>query len=201
MEFDDVVRKRRMVRHFTPEPVALSSIVDIVRTAQRAPSAGFSQGISFVLVTDEAKRKEVARLCGEAGYTSPSRGGVAMHPFISEAPAQIVVCTSEKIYKDRYREPDKAAPGKPEMEWPTPYWHTDAGCAMILLLLATVDSGLAGAFVGLWDKEGMRDLLGIPEHFHPIGVVMIGHGAEDVKSPSLKRGRRRLEDVLHYESW
>lgn len=201
MEFADVVRKRRVVRHFTTEPVALSTIEDIAHTAQRAPSAGFSQGISFVLVTDDAKRKEVARLAGEEGYTHPRDARTGMHPFISEAPAQIVICTSEKIYKDRYREPDKAAPGQPEMEWPTPYWHTDAGCAMMLLLLAAVDKGLAGAFVGLWDKQGMRDLLGIPEHFHPIGVVMIGHGAKDVKSPSLKRGRRKLEDVLHYERW
>lgn len=71
----------------------------------------------------------------------------------------------------------------------------------MILLLAAVDQGLAGAFVGLWDQQNMRDLLGIPEHVTPVGVVMIGHGAPDVKSPSLKLGRRSLEDVLHYERW
>jgi len=188
-----------MVRHFTDEAVPIATVEDIVRVAQRAPSAGFSQGVSFVLVTDPEVRKKVARLAGEEGYTSSRLA--PMHPFISEAPVQIVVCTSEKVYKDRYREPDKAVPGQPEMEWPTPYWHTDAGCALMLLLLAAVDRGLSGAFVGLWDKQGMRDLLDIPDHFHPIGIVMIGHGAEDVKSPSLKRGRRSLDEVLHYQRW
>jgi len=198
MEFEEVVKKRRMVRHFRDETVPRATIERIVRLAQHAPSAGFSQGISFVAVTDPQTRRQVAEISGESSYT---QGTNAMHPFISEAPVQIVVCTSEKIYKDRYREPDKRAEGEEEQEWPTPYWHTDAGCAMMLLLLGAVDAGLAAAFVGLWDKDGMRRLLGIPQHFHPIGVVLIGHPSPDVKSPSLKRGRRPLEDVLHFEHW
>jgi nitroreductase len=199
VEFEEVVRKRRMVRHFTSEPVSIETVEKIVSLAQHAPSAGFSQGVSFVVVTDLETRTQMAQLAGEEGYT---RNPLApMHPFISEAPVHIVVCTSEEIYKDRYREPDKASPDQPETEWPTPYWHTDAGCAMMLLLLAAVDSGLSAAFVGLWAKQEMRELLGIPSQFHPIGIVMIGHGAPDVMSPSLKRGRRKLEDVLHRERW
>jgi nitroreductase len=197
MEFNDVVRKRRMVRHFLPDPVPQETIDRIVRLAQRTPSAGFSQGVAFVSVTDPATRQRVADIAGEQSYTSSG-----MHPFISEAPVQIVVCTSEKVYKDRYREPDKKPdPDADELEWPVPYWHTDAGCALMLLLLAAVDEGLAGAFVGVWDQKGLQELLGIPEHFLPIGVAMIGRGAQDVPSPSLKRGRRRLEDVLHREHW
>jgi nitroreductase len=197
MDFYDVVRKRRMVRHFTEEPVPWEVVERIVEAAQRAPSAGFSQGVSFVAVTDEPMRKRVADLTGEAGYVE-----AGFHPFVSEAPVQIVVCTSEKVYKDRYREPDKKPdPDAEEAEWPTPYWQTDAGCALMLILLAAVNEGLAGAFVGLWRFEEMQELLGIPEHFHPIGVAMIGHPAPDVKSGSLKRGRRKLEDVLHRERW
>src|SRR5579875_734597 len=183
MEFAEVVRKRRMVRHFSPAPVPVETVERIVAAAQHAPSAGFSQGVSFVMVTDAAARRRVAQLADEEDYVNSGH-----HSFISEAPVQIVVCASEKVYKDRYREPDKKPdPAAEEMEWPVPYWHTDAGCALMLLLLAAVDEGLAGAFVGVWDQQGLRDLLGIPDHFSPTGVVMIGHGASDVKSPSLKR--------------
>ncbi|GAC1443621.1 MAG: nitroreductase family protein [Chloroflexota bacterium] len=197
MEFADVVRKRRMVRHFTSEPVSWEVVERIVETAQRAPSAGFSQGVSFVVVTDENTRKRVGEIAGEEHYTA---GG--FHSFVSEAPVQIIVCTSEKVYKDRYREADKKPdPNEPEHEWPVPYWHTDAGMALVLILLAAVNEGLAGAFVGVWDQEGLQSLLGIPQHFVPIGVTMIGHGEKDVPSPSLKRGRRKLEDVLHRERW
>lgn len=198
MEFADVVKKRRMVRNFLADSVPQETVDRMVRLAQRTPSAGFSQGVSFVCVTDPDTRKRVAQIAGEEeGYTS---GG--FHPFISEAPVQIIICTSEKVYKDRYREPDKKPdPNAEEVEWPVPYWHTDAGCALMLLLLAAVDEGLAGAFVGVWDQKGLQDLLGIPEHFVPMGVAMIGKGAPDVPSPSLKRGRRKLEDVLHWERW
>src|SRR5579864_5389930 len=163
MEFADVVRRRRMVRHFTPEPVPIEIIERIVRTAQHAPSAGYSQGISFVLVTDPVTRRRIAQIAGEEYYVATMD-----HPFISEAPAQIVVCASEKVYKDRYREPDKKSnPDEPDQEWPVPYWHTDAGCALMLLLLAAVDEGLAGAFVGIWDQKALQELLGIPDHFLP----------------------------------
>lgn len=195
----DVVRKRRMVRHFTDEPVPWETVERIIGAAQRAPSAGFSQGVSFVAVTAPETRKQVAELAGEEGYV---QGGSGFHPFISEAPVQIVICTSSKVYLDRYREPDKKPdPDAPEMEWPVPYWQTDAGAALMLILLAAVNEGLAGAFVGLWRQKELQELLSIPEHFTPIGIAMIGHGAPDIPSPSLKRGRRKLDAVLHRERW
>lgn len=44
MEFADVVRKRRMVRHFKPDPIDPEVIDNVLRLAQRAPSAGYTQG-------------------------------------------------------------------------------------------------------------------------------------------------------------
>jgi nitroreductase len=197
MEFTEVVRRRRMVRHFTDEPVPPETVERIVEAAQHAPSAGFSQGVSFVVVTDGEMRTRVAEIAGESEYTS---GG--FDPFVSEAPVQIIICTSEKVYKDRYREPDKKPdPDAEEAEWPVPYWHTDAGMSLLLILLAAVNEGLAGAFVGVWQQRELQELLGIPQHFIPIGVTMIGHGAPDKKSGSLKRGRRQLDTVLHWEQW
>lgn len=187
-----------MVRHFTPEPVPRETVERIVEAAQHAPSAGFSQGVSFVVVTEPETRKRIAELSDEdEAYV---QGG--FDPFISEAPVQIVVCTSEQVYKERYREPDKRPdPTEPEEEWPVPYWHTDAGMALLLILLAAVNEGLAGAFVGTWHQREVQELLGIPEHFLPIGIALIGHGAPDRRSLSLKRGRRSLADVLHWNGW
>jgi nitroreductase len=196
MEFMDVVRKRRMVRNFTDEPVPDEVVERIVATAQRAPSAGFSQGAVFVTVTDAATRQEIARLGGEEQYVA---GG--FDPFISRAPVQIVICTSEQIYHDRYNESDKVDDEGHEIEWPVPYWHTDAGCSLMLVLLAAVNEGLGSAFVGVWRQKELQDLLGIPEHYLPIGVVMLGHPAPDTKSGSLTRGHRDLDAIWHRERW
>jgi len=196
MEFQKVVRKRRMVRHFTPDPVPLETIDRILDLAQHAPSAGFSQGSAYIVITDAETKKRVAKLQGEEEYSS---GG--FHRWISEAPVALVACVSEKLYHDRYNEPDKLDEQGKEIEWPTPYWFFDIGAGCMVVLLGAVDAGLAAAFSGVFDVKGMKELLGIPPHFHPVGVISIGYGAEDVRSPSLKRGRRRRAEVIRYERW
>ena len=69
MDFIDVVRKRRMVRNFTEAPVSPEAIDRILDLARRGPSAGFTQGQDFIVVTDPATKKVIAEICGEAEYT------------------------------------------------------------------------------------------------------------------------------------
>jgi nitroreductase len=196
MEFEEAVRKRRMVRHFSRDPVSKKTLDRMLELAQHAPSAGFSQGSAYVVVMNQELKKKLARLQGEEEYKV---GG--FHAWISEAPVAIVACVSEKLYHDRYNEPDKLDEQGKEIEWPTPYWFFDIGTGCMIILLAAVDSGLAAAFTGVFDVKGVKALLGIPSHFHPVGVISVGKGQKDVKSPSLKRGRRKFSDVVHYNKW
>jgi nitroreductase len=185
-----------MVRGFTDEPVPWATVERLVRAAQHAPSAGFAQGVSFVAVTDPSRRRRVAAIAGQERYTRAGH-----RPWVAEAPVQLVLCVNEQVYHRRYREPDKLRPGGTETEWPVPYWHTDAGAALMLLLLAAVDEGLSAAFVGVYHWQELQRYLGIPEEWLPIGVVLVGHGAPDTRSSSLARGRRPLAEVLHRERW
>ncbi|GBD84631.1 FMN reductase [NAD(P)H] [bacterium BMS3Abin02] len=196
MEFPDVVRHRRMVRNYTDDPVDPRAIDRIVAYAARAPSAGFTQGQSFIAVTDAQTRQAIADLAGESRYVAKG-----FDPWISRAPVHVVVCVSEEAYHRRYAEPDKASPGGREIEWPVPYWWVDAGASMMLVLLAAVDEGLAAGFLGVHAIPGLRDLLGIPESVFPIGVVTIGHPAPDQRSDSLLRGRRPIGEIFHRERW
>lgn len=199
MDFSEVVRKRRMVRHFSNEPVAPETIEQILELARHAPSAGFTQGQAYVVVTRPELRREIARLCGEEEYTS---GG--FHAFVSEAPVLVIPCTSESAYHRRYQEPDKVNPDGNEIVWPVPYWYMDAGCSVMVLLLAVVDAGLAAGFAGVPTLEGIAELkrlLGIPEEYVPVGVIPVGHRAQDVPSPSLKRGRKPVAEFAHREGW
>lgn len=195
MDFEQAVMRRRMVRHFTVDPVPLETVNSILRLAQHAPSAGFSQGSAYVVVTQPETRKRVAEIQGEKDYSS-----AGFHRWISEAPVDIVACVSEKVYHDRYNEPDKLKQGR-EIEWPTPFWFFDIGAGCMIILLGAVNEGLSAAFSGTSDPQALRSLLGIPSHFHPVGVISIGHPAKDKPSSSLKRGRRPGNDVVHYERW
>ncbi len=199
MDFTEVVLKRRMVRNFTPEPVAPEVVERVIELARHAPSAGFTQGQAFVVVTQPQLKHAIARICGEEWYVE---GG--FHSFISEAPVLVIPCTSEAAYHRRYQEPDKINEDGTEISWPVPFWHMDVGCAVMILLLAVVNEGLAAGFVGIPTTQGMevlRELLSIPEEVAPVGVIPIGHRAPDVPSPSLKRGRKASSEYIHSEKW
>jgi len=196
MEFTDVVRKRRMVRHYTAEPVAAEVLDQMLDLARRGPSAGYSQGQHFVVVTQPDLKQSIALLCGEEGYVE-----AGFHPFISGAPVLVIPCINEAAYHRRYQEPDKVGADGKEIDWPVPYWYMDIGCAVMILLLAAVDQGLAAGFAGVPDLDALRTLLGIPSEVTPVGVIPIGHPAPDKRSPSINRGRRPKEEIIHRERW
>jgi nitroreductase len=189
VEFSEVVRRRRIVRHFAPDPIDREVLERIAATAQRAPSAGFSQGQRVVIVTEAARKRRLAELVGEAFYTE--RG---FDPWISEAPALFVPSVSARVYVDRYNEPDKRDPSAPpgtEDEWKVPYWWMDVGCTVMLILLAAVDEGLAAGFAG-GDFDGLRAEVGLPDDFTPVGVIPVGRPLPD---------KRSLDEFARWESW
>ena len=85
------------------------------------------------------------------------------------------------------------------------WWHSVGVPASVMaLLLAVVNEGLAAGFAGAPTTArvgDLRRLLGIPDEVTPVGVIPIGHQAEDTQSPSLKRGRKPVADFAHYERW
>ena len=181
MDFFDVVMKRRAVRRFEEGGVDRDVIERIARLAQRAPSAGFSQGQRLIVVTEPDRRREVARLCGEEEY----QADFGMGRGSRECAAQFIPCVSEAVYHRRYQEPDKLQDDGNEIDWPIPYWWVDVGATMQNVMLAAVNEGLGCGFVGT-DEAGwtqLRALLGIPDEFVPIGVMPVGRPLPDVRSP------------------
>ncbi len=194
MDFSEVINKRRMVRNYTDEPVSSDAIKRVLDAGRRAPSAGFSQGQSFVLVTDATTRVGIARLAGEDEYAASG-----FDRWISKAPVHVIVCVSEEAYHERYREADKVNSEGAEIEWPVPFWWVDAGASLMAILLAAVNEGLAAGFLGVHDLTGLKSLLSIPAEVSPIGIVTIGHPAPDRRSGSLARGWK--PDVIHRDRW
>jgi len=196
MEFKDTVLKRRMVRNFADKPIDIETIKQIVELTRHAPSAGFTQGQSFVVVTNPETRKAIADTCEEAEYVK--RG---FDPFISKAPVLLIPCTSEAAYHRRYQEKDKVNEDGTEIVWPVPYWFMDIGCAVMIALLAAVDEGLVCAYAGSKDLKTLRSILKMPDEVTPVGVIGVGYRAPDVPSPSLKRGRKADQEYVHFEIW
>ena len=196
MELTDVVARRRMVRRYRPDPVSAAVVDDIVEIARRAPSAGFAQAVSFVVVTDADARQRIAEVCGEPEHVARGR-----EPWVSVAPVHVVPCVHPGAYRERYAEPDKAAGRGPD-DWAVPFWWVDGGAALMLLLLAAIDAGLGAGLLDIADRDGVRTVLGIPGDVEPIGLVTIGHPA-DTQPPSsgTRRPRRPSAEQLHRQRW
>ena len=172
----------------------------LLRNAVHAPSAGFSQGWDFVVVpAPRGRRARSGPRPTDPGRQEPDewlRG-------LRSAPVLVVCLSDPDRYLRRYAEPDK---GWDEADrearlahWPVPYWDVDTGMAAMLMLLTAVDAGLGACFFGVPPERhaDVLEALGAPADRRVVGVVSVGHAAPDRRSPSLRRGRRAVDEVAH----
>ena len=191
MEFQEVVRLRRMVRTFTDEPVPQAALDRILGNALRGPSAGFSQGQAFLVLTDASDRERFWAVAG-----------AAIAPSAQTAPLVVVPMSCKRVYLDRYAQADKGWTDKDESRWPVPFWHIDTGMAALLILLTVVDEGLGAVYFGIVPEAvpEFRAAFGVPDDYEPIGAIAIGYDAEP--APRDLRSRRRSSgEMIRYGRW
>ncbi len=195
MDFQDVVRQRRMVRQFTGQPVPGHSVERLLRNAVRGPSAGFSQGQEFLVL----RGAQLARFWEVSGLPadSPAR----------TAPLVIVPFACKDTYLDRYAMPDKGWTDRDEARWPVPFWYIDTGMAVLLILQTAVDEGLGALYFGITPEavQPFRAAFGVPPGYDPIGAIAIGYNGESGRispgSSAARLRRRALADVVHWGQW
>jgi nitroreductase len=198
MEFQEVVRRRRMVRRFTGEPVPEASVQRLLRNAVRGPSAGFSQGQDFLVL----RGAELAKFWPVIGEDQDAS--------VTTAPLVIVPFASKDAYLDRYAKPDKGWTDRDEARWPVPFWYIDTGMAALLILQTAVDEGLGALYFGIVPAAVPPFLaaFGVPAGYDPIGAIAIGYAGETGKAASAdpvssahRVPRRSPSDVIHYAHW
>lgn len=199
MGLGDVVRRRRMVRAFTDEPVSEAVVDGLIDLARRAPSAGNSQGMAYVVLAGSSETSRYWDIT-----LPPDRRASFRWPGLVGAPVLVIIVARPDAWVERYAEPDKATTGLGEGPdaWRVPYWWVDAGMAVEHLLLGAVDAGLGACFFGLFDHEpAVLAALGVPAGWRAVGTVALGHPAPDEPGRSSERPRPPLEDVIHRGHW
>jgi nitroreductase len=196
MEFQDVVRRRRMVRSYEPNRPVPPEVIDrIVRNGLRAPSAGFAQGWGFLVLdnpADISKFRDAAR---------PETDPEAWFAANVDAPLLIIPHSNKDAYLDRYAMADKGFTDRSDAWWPAPYWDIDTGFASLLMLLTAVDAGLGACFFGIpADRiDAFRASFGVPSQFTPIGVISIGYSNEPPRDLSSRR--KPSAETVHKGRW
>ena len=148
MELMDVIRNRRSIRRYKPDPVSDEDVKYVLEAARLAPSWANTQCWHFVVVTDE----EVKRKIGEAGWR-----------FAAKAPLIIVAC---------------ADPEKPGARGDIPNYLVDMGIAVEHLMLAATERGLGTCWIGGFHEDKVKEALGIPENMRVVAYTPLGYPNE-----------------------
>ena len=173
-EFDDIIKKRKMIRLYIQDKLIPQQIVDkLITNAHRAPSAGHTQVQEFIIVQDPLIKKKL----GEAALNQEQ---------VYDAPLLIVVCANTSRSIDRY--------GKRGREF---YSIIDGAFASMLILLTAVNEGIGACFVGAFLDDKVSEILELPKYVKPIGIIALGFPAED---PS-KFKRIDISKLVHYEKY
>ncbi len=197
--FQDVLRRRRMVRKFDQRPLERELVDKILESARHAPSAGFSQGFDFVVLDQPEAVSRFWQTTDHPDFPNPPE-------FLATAPPVIVLPLANKgAYLERYSRPDKVEFGLiDEALWPVPYWQLDTAMAVMLILLAATDIGVGAVYFGLFygEDQALREL-GVPDGHKPIGAIGLGHPAPDeaVDLTRFKERRRKFDDMIHRNQW
>lgn len=195
---DSLIRRRRMTRRFAHDALDDGVLAEMLELARRAPSAGFSQGLTL-LVLKGPSRTRFFEITGAAEWFAKTSPGVLAAPVV------VLVLADPNAYTARYAEGDKAGHGLEDAAmWPVPFWLTDAAMAAQNLLLLAEDRGLGALLFGIFQnaREALAEL-GVPEGIVGVAAIAIGHRAPD-DAPSgsaLTRPRRSPGDVVRYDHW
>ncbi len=199
MEYSEVVARRRMSRSFESCPVDSEVLDGLLRQALRAPSAGNTASLRFLVL-------EGAEQTGSYWDVTlpPVRRVDFAWPRLLDAPVLVVPWVDPDAYVSRYAEPDKVCTGlgRTPADWPVPYWFVDGGAAVMSLLYGAVDAGLGALFFGLFGHEdAVRSRFGVPPGQRAVGTIALGHPVVERLSASARRPRLSFDEVIHRGRW
>ena len=165
----DAINARQSVRTYEDRPVEPEKLVRILEAARLAPSASNRQEWRFVVVQDGKLRAKLVE----------AAGGQA---FVGQAPVVIVACA---VGTDHL------------MPCGLPSFSIDVAIALDHLTLVAVAEGLGTCWIGAFDQEKVKALLGIPDDVCVVELMPLGYPADTARS----KQRKDLGEIAMRERW
>jgi len=170
VEYSQVITERYSVRAYKDRDIEPNKLERILEAFTAAPTAANRQPIALIVVKTEGREQELKRI-----YRADW--------FASQPPYVLVGCTI------------------PEKAWVRQDGHNyadvDLAIAFDHLVLAATAEGLGTCWIGAFDKEAAKEVLGLPEGVEALVMTPLGYPA-DAKRPRL---RKKVEQLVHRERW
>ena len=196
-----VIRERRDMRHFLPDPVNPDVMQRLLTAAHQAPSVGLMQPWRFIRITQPALRRSIHALAETERIRTAEALGERQSEFMRLKVEGILDCGELLVAtlidgRERYIFGRRTLP---EMDL------ASVACAIQNMWLAARAEGLGLGWVSLFDPAALADLLGIPPGGKPVAVLCLGHVAEFYPAPMLELEgwdtRRALDSMVFENSW
>jgi nitroreductase len=169
MDFFEVVNKRHSIRAYERQPLDPQDLQRIFEAISRAPSAGNLQAFEVYMVCDILRKEALVLAAGD-------------QEFLAQAPVVLVFCAHGARSAGRYSERGANL-----------YAVQDASIACTYAMLAATALGLATVWVGAFDEQRVREVIGASSAERPVSMLPVGYAA----GPPRNRPRRSLQDVVH----
>jgi len=173
MDFNEVVRTRRSIRSFKPDPVPEEVLNRILEAVRIAPSGSNRQPWKFIIVKDKAMKKRLVPACGN-------------QKFIADAPVVIVACGYNIGWNRGGYMGDMSM-------------LVDVSIAFTHLVLAARVEGLGTCWIGSFNNEEDKKILGVPEDVNIVAITPLGYPkAEGFTEPG---SRKPLAEIVSVDKF
>lgn len=169
MDVITAIKTRRSIRRYQDRPIEREKLERVLEAGRLAPSASNMQEWKFVVATDKDIRQKIAQAANG-------------QRFVGEAGAVIAGCAT---LTDHMMSCGQLA------------YPVDLAIALDHITLKAVEEGLGTCWIGAFNEDKVKEILGIPKPIRVVALLPIGY-PEHVPSPT---SRKRKEEVWVYEKW
>ncbi|MFE2755603.1 coenzyme F420-0:L-glutamate ligase [Actinosynnema sp. NPDC059335] len=177
----EAVLLRRSVRSFAPSPVDVEAVRRAVGAALTAPAPHHTRPVRFVRLT--ARRDELLDAMAERWRADLRGDGLSEERIAARvARGDILRDAPEVVVPFLVREGAHAYPDERRAEAERTMFTVAGGAAVQGLLVALAAEGLGSCWVSstIFCADVVRDVLGLPEGWEPLGAVAIGHPEQEL---------------------
>lgn len=170
MDVCDAITIRKSVRAYLDKPVEEEKLNAVLEAARLAPSASNRQEWRFVIVRDKEVRSKVAMAAGQ-------------QMFVAQAPVIIAACAETDGHL---------------MTCGEACYPIDVAIALDHLTLRAVELGLGTCWIGKFNADEVKKILGIPDEIKVVQLMPLGYPVEPDAVP---KKRRALAEIVKFDRW
>ncbi|AIS33031.1 nitroreductase family protein [Methanobacterium formicicum] len=169
MDVFEAVTQRKSIRKYKDKEIEKEKLIKVLESARIAPSASNRQEWKFIVVKDENTRNKLVSAAHD-------------QKFVGQAPVTIVACSTES---ERIMPCGQHA------------YTVDLSIAVSFMMLEATELGLGTCWLGAFDEEAVKEILGIPSDIRVPAMFTLGYADEN----PVARPRKALKDIVSHEKY